>query len=258
MAAATTEGLPSHMIKCCPCWAGSCCHYGMPECIGCVGKFEWLCCECKGMQCKPITDPEERDICCVFRQVICKTAPLRCYAWGGQCFCFECFFSLCCNLDDLYASTPKPGETFKFSSEPDKSKLYTWSAMCCCISNYYCACPECFGCTGATTCCCLKYSSSCCLCCGDQKVWMHDDCSCTKIRTCVKSQAQCCLFDTRTSIPCDIESPCIFTLLGVTLCNNFACKPGCCVKYLDAIAANPKSYCGPPAAAAVATEQKGL
>jgi len=65
--------------------------------------------------------------------------------------------------------------------------------------------------------------------------------------------------DTRTSIPCDIESPCIFTLLGFTMCNNWAWKPGFCVKYLDAIAKNPRPYWGPTAApVAVATEEKGL
>ena len=66
----------------------------------------------------------------------------------------------------------------------------------------------------------------CCIC-------QEGSCNCVPIRTCCKGKQQCFCLDTRFALPCDEDIPCMFTILGLTLCFKYACTPKCCVKISD-------------------------
>jgi len=49
--------------------------------------------------------------------------------------------------------------------------------------------------------------------------------------TCCSVIQTCCCLDSRFAIPCtpkDGDVPCVITILGLTCCVAFSCKPACC------------------------------
>lgn len=125
-------------------------------------------------------------------------------------------------------------------------ELVPCCANCCFICSLYTDWPECLGCRMKGQFCCASaeqiYCMPACSCCGDVNPRLKKnplaccvlcDGLCVLITpdTCCALTEQCCCIDQRCAIPCtgkDGDVPCVITVLGLTCCVAFSCKPACC------------------------------
>jgi len=120
----------------------------------------------------------------------------------------------------------------------DQSKVHVSDSCFCCYEGLICD-TEALGCMGSNTLLCLE-SEFCIkfskikepLCCNPSNCQCGFCCCatrCVSVKTCCKSQGQCCCFVSGAAIPPDEEVPCMLSSCGL-MCYP---KVGCCNKIGD-------------------------
>lgn len=124
----------------------------------------------------------------------------------------------------IHEAEPEWNTAHTMKEAPDPRELIPCCGCCCTIISCYCKWPECCGYYAKGNFVCIETEAICC------KTGKREGSLCVCIRneleiiqptTCCKMECQPCCIDERCAIPCDKEVPCIVSVCGLTIVQDY-------------------------------------